>query len=170
MPDFDLMRAKQAEINERATALLNDRDKLGRLGIRPRTDVPYGLSVAVLEHLGSTELSGEGWGWRIEVHPTTRPPSITILEAPKIEQAGKPASDQGASEVDLEAVARLQRRCQRGVPSHVSQLGEAHDIMAACYGTLGAMAEEIKRLRPYAKAAHRAYELLQGTCARKPAS
>lgn len=43
------------------------------------------------------------------------------------------------------AVERLMRRCQRGVGGPRA-LDEAHDIMAECYGTLGALVQERDRL------------------------
>lgn len=43
------------------------------------------------------------------------------------------------------AVDRLMKRCQIGVGPR--QMGEAHDIMAECYGTLGRQQIEIEQLR-----------------------
>ena len=43
------------------------------------------------------------------------------------------------------AVERLMKRCQIGVGPR--QMGEAHDIMAECYGTLGRQQIEIEQLR-----------------------
>ena len=44
-----------------------------------------------------------------------------------------------------EAVERLMKQCQIGVSGR-NALDEAHDIMAACYGTLGALVQERDRL------------------------
>ena len=43
-------------------------------------------------------------------------------------------------------VERLMKRCQVGVGGR-GALDEAHDIMAECYGTLGALVQERDRLR-----------------------
>lgn len=44
-----------------------------------------------------------------------------------------------------EEVERLMKRCQIGVGGR-NALDTAHDIMAECYGTLGALAQERDRL------------------------
>lgn len=44
-----------------------------------------------------------------------------------------------------EAVERLMRRCQIGVGGR-NALDTAHNIMAECYGTLGALVQERDRL------------------------
>lgn len=48
--------------------------------------------------------------------------------------------------IDRESVERLMKRCQIGVGGR-NALDTAHDIMAECYGTLGALREEVERLR-----------------------
>lgn len=45
-----------------------------------------------------------------------------------------------------QAVDALMKRCQIGVGGR-NALDEAHDIMAECYGTLGALMLEVERLR-----------------------
>ena len=42
--------------------------------------------------------------------------------------------------VTTEAAERLMKRCQIGVRYSQKNWEEAHDIMAACYGTIGARA------------------------------
>jgi hypothetical protein len=49
--------------------------------------------------------------------------------------------------IDRARIERLMKRCQIGVGVGPWQMNEAHDIMAECYGTLGAMMLEIERLR-----------------------
>ena len=44
-----------------------------------------------------------------------------------------------------EEVERLMKRCQIGVSGRVA-LDTAHDIMAECYGALGALVQERERL------------------------
>jgi hypothetical protein len=48
-------------------------------------------------------------------------------------------------------VDRLMKRCQIGVGGR-GALDDAHDIMAECYGTLGALMLEVERLRADLKA------------------
>lgn len=48
--------------------------------------------------------------------------------------------------IDRESVERLMKRCQIGVGGR-NALDTAHDIMAECYGTLGALIAENERLR-----------------------
>lgn len=47
--------------------------------------------------------------------------------------------------VTTEDVERLMKRCQIGVGGR-NALDTAHDIMAECYGTLGALVQERDRL------------------------
>jgi len=49
------------------------------------------------------------------------------------------------TEITRDRIEALMKRCQVGVGPR--QMNEAHDIMAACYGTLGAMMSEIEALR-----------------------
>jgi hypothetical protein len=49
------------------------------------------------------------------------------------------------TEITRERIEALMKRCQIGVGPW--QMNEAHDIMAECYGTLGAMMIEIEALR-----------------------
>jgi hypothetical protein len=49
------------------------------------------------------------------------------------------------TEITRERIDNLMKRCQIGVGPR--QMNEAHDIMAECYGTLGAMMSEIEALR-----------------------
>ncbi len=51
--------------------------------------------------------------------------------------------------VDLQKVQALMKRCQVGVGGR-NALHGAHDIMAECYGTLGALQHEVERLRALA--------------------
>ena len=51
--------------------------------------------------------------------------------------------------VDSQQVQALMKRCQVGVGGRKA-LDEAHDIMAECYGTLGALQHEVERLRALA--------------------
>lgn len=48
--------------------------------------------------------------------------------------------------IDAVAVERLMKRCQIGVGGR-NALDDAHDIMAECYGTLGALLAERDTLR-----------------------
>jgi len=52
-------------------------------------------------------------------------------------------------QVDLLKVERLMKRCRIGVGGRRA-LDEAHDIMAECYGTLGALQHEVEQLRALA--------------------
>lgn len=56
------------------------------------------------------------------------------------------STNQGAAMVTTKDVERLMKRCQVGVGGR-NALDEAHDIMAECYGTLGALVQERDRLR-----------------------
>lgn len=47
---------------------------------------------------------------------------------------------------DKAAIEKLMERCQIGVGGR-NALGTAHDIMAECYGTLGALLDEVERHR-----------------------
>lgn len=47
---------------------------------------------------------------------------------------------------DRASVERLMKRCQIGVGGR-GALDAAHDIMAECYGTLGALLDEVERFR-----------------------
>ena len=49
--------------------------------------------------------------------------------------------------VTTEAAERLMKRCQIGVRYSQKNWEEAHDIMAACYGTIGALVQERDRLK-----------------------
>ena len=51
------------------------------------------------------------------------------------------------TEITRERIEALMKRCQIGVGPR--QMNEAHDIMAECYGTLGAMMIEIERMREW---------------------
>ena len=51
------------------------------------------------------------------------------------------------TEITRERIDNLMKRCQIGVGPR--QMNEAHDIMAECYGTLGAMMIEIERMREW---------------------
>jgi len=51
--------------------------------------------------------------------------------------------------VDLLKVERLMKRCRIGVGGRRA-LDEAHDIMAECCGTLGALQHEVERLQALA--------------------
>jgi len=48
--------------------------------------------------------------------------------------------------IDKQEVAKLMKKCQIGCGGR-NALEDAHDILAECYGTLGAMDAEIRRLR-----------------------
>jgi hypothetical protein len=50
------------------------------------------------------------------------------------------------SDITRERIEDLMKRCQIGVGGKHA-LDDAHDIMADCYGTLGAMMSEIEALR-----------------------
>jgi len=50
------------------------------------------------------------------------------------------------SDITRDRIERLMKRCQIGVGGRHA-LDDAHDIMAECYGSLGAMMIEIERLR-----------------------
>lgn len=49
--------------------------------------------------------------------------------------------------VTTEAAERLMKRCQIGVRYSQNNWEEAHDIMAACYGTIGALVQERDRMK-----------------------
>ena len=52
------------------------------------------------------------------------------------------------SDITRERIDELMKRCQVGVGvGGLRALDKAHDIMAECYGTLGAMMSEIEALR-----------------------
>jgi len=48
--------------------------------------------------------------------------------------------------IDHEKVERLMKRCQIGCRGR-NALDDAHDILADCYGTLGLLDAEVRRLR-----------------------
>lgn len=50
---------------------------------------------------------------------------------------------------DSQKVQALMKRCQVGVGGR-NALHDAHDILAQCYGTLGALQREVERLRALA--------------------
>lgn len=47
---------------------------------------------------------------------------------------------------DNDEVEKLMKRCQRGCGGR-NAIDDAHDILADCYGTLGALDSEVRRLR-----------------------
>lgn len=55
--------------------------------------------------------------------------------------------------VTTEAAERLMKRCQIGVRYSQKNWEEAHDIMAACYGTIGALVQERDRMKGEAEVA-----------------
>lgn len=61
-------------------------------------------------------------------------------------------------------VDALMKRCEIGVGPR--QMGEAHDIMAECYGTLGALAAELEAMHDMRRELQQQIATLQERCAR----
>jgi len=61
-------------------------------------------------------------------------------------------------------VNALMKRCQIGVGPR--QMGEAHDLMAECYGTLGALAAELDAMHDMRRELQQQIATLQERCAR----
>lgn len=62
------------------------------------------------------------------------------------ERLAQPPGDTSLRRIPTTAAEALMRRCQRGVGGP-GALDRAHDILADCYGTLGALVQERDHLR-----------------------